>query len=300
MAIINNAHAGSQINLLCMIYRVIHRNNGKLSIEDISTLCCPQNLVNRQDHIKRFPDNLKFWTKPEHQLWDIDSSSKLSLTIVSNKKELLPPDIAIATNKALFKVIVSDICNGENHDTKMLFCCLASILASDQFIFLGQSKIDKKALGSFFSQYFSNNLPNDSERPTLIEYGYFLGFFEQQNEAYIADPTRAILGVLVDIFQTQQILSINAFISRLSELLPVLDRGVYRQEVEEIMLDKGWEKNQDSYLSKSLSQALFRLSRMKKIKFKTTSDDTQAVNLVLPNNKTQLISSIQYINGEQK
>jgi len=79
-----------------------------------------------------------------------------------------------------------------------------------------------------------------------------------------------------------------------------LDRGVYRQEVEEIMLDKGWEKNQDSYLSKSLSQALFRLSRMKKIKFKTTSDDTQAVNLVLPNNKTQLISSIQYINGEQK
>ena len=66
------------------------------------------------------------------------------------------------------------------------------------------------------------------------------------------------------------------------------------------MSDNGWKKYTDNYVSKSLSHALFRLRRMKKIVFLTASDDTEALSLRLPDNKTQIVSSIQYLNGDIK
>ena len=49
MAIINNAHSGSDINLLCLLYRVIFRNDGKLTKDDIQGLCAPASLPTKAD-----------------------------------------------------------------------------------------------------------------------------------------------------------------------------------------------------------------------------------------------------------
>jgi hypothetical protein len=297
MAMINNAHAGSQINLLCMIYRVIYRNNGKLSLEEITSMCRPDNLLNRKDHLKRFPENLRFWMKPEHQLWHENSESKLILSELTKSVDPLPSDIAVVTNKALFKDVVQNICNQESHDTESFFRHLVCIIASDRFVFPVDPRIENSILDNFFSEFF-HKLPNNSEKLTFMEYGDFLGFFEKQGNGYLADPTRAIVGVLPDIFVKKDSLSINTFVRLLGEKIPVLDKGVYREEVEASMSENGWKKHSDKYLSKSLSHALFRLSRMKKIRFMTASDDIEALSLQLPENKTLVVSSIQYLNGD--
>ena len=79
MAIINNAHAGSEVGLLCLIYRVMFRNNQKLSVEDLGDLCRPDNLPINKNQKKKFPENLRFWMADEHRLWREDDNSKLVL-----------------------------------------------------------------------------------------------------------------------------------------------------------------------------------------------------------------------------
>lgn len=304
MAIINNAQAGSQINLLCMIYRILNRNNGKLSVDELLALCRPDNLSDTKEAEKRFPKNVEFWMQPEHQLWYENEESKLTLSTLTKNSSPLPKDIANVVNTTLFKSINKNICdedNDEGNDTKVFFRCLACILASERFVFSEHSRIDKTTLSNLFADYLPfNKPPNDSnEKLTLIEYGYFLGFLEKQGNGYLVDPTRAILGVLPEVFPDDQ-LSICQFIEFLGEKLPVLDSGIYRKNVEKEMTKHSWKKHIDSHLSKSLSHALFRLSRLKKIRFLTASDDTEALSLILPNNKRHVVSSIQYINGDNQ
>lgn len=300
MAIINNANPGSQINLLCLIYRVIHRNNGKFSVDDITSLCRPKNLPNKEGHLKRFPENLTFWMKPEHQLWYEGADSKLILAEITDRDEPLPIDIAVATNKALFKTLVPNICDQGSHDTKIFFWSLSCIMACDRFVFPNDSKIEHAILDNLFAKFLpEHKAPNNSEKTTFLEYADFLGFFEKQGNSYLVDPTRAILGELSNIFYEKS-LPVDDFINLLCEKLPVLDKGIYRKEVEDIMLDNGLNKMPNNYLSKSLSHALFRLRRMKKIRFMTVSDDANAVTLQLPDNKIQLISSIEYLAGDDK
>ena len=127
--IINNAGPGSQINLLCMIYRIIFRNNGKFSIDEITDLCRPKNLLNRDGHERRFPENLSFWMKPEHQLWYESSDKKLTLSLLTQNSDALPSDIANVTNKALFTKIVDNIFDQETHDTKGFFLFLNRVFS---------------------------------------------------------------------------------------------------------------------------------------------------------------------------
>jgi len=298
MAIINSASPGSQINLLCLIYRVIYRNNAKFSVDDIASLCCPENLPNRKDHLSRFPKNLRFWMSPDHQLWYENSESKLILADeLRRSDEPLPIDIAVATNKALFRAVMPTICDQGSSDTQSFFWSLSCLIACDRFVFPNDSKIENANLDDLFFEFFPmHRPPNNSEKTILLEYADFLGFFEKQGNTYVVDPTRAILGELPNIFYEKNLL-INDFIGLLSEKLPVLDDGGYRKEVEEIMLDNGLQKKPDNYLSKSLSHALFRLSRMKKIRFTTVSDDVSALTLQLPEGKVQVVSSVEYLDG---
>lgn len=300
MAIINNANPGSQINLLCMIYRMIFRNNGKLSVEEITSICRPDNLLNKKDHLKRFPDNLKFWMKQEHQLWCENSESKLILSELTKSSDPLPSDIAIVTNQALFKRKIQTISDQDNTDTVSFFRSLACILASDRFVFPIDERIDTSSLDSFFSELLppSYDPPNNSEKTTFLQYCDFLGFFENQGSAYVVDSTRAILGILPEIFLTHNTLSIASFIRSLGDEISILDTGIFREEVEKSMIESGWKKHSENYVSKSLSHALFRLSRMRKIRFITTSDDIEALSLQLPDNKAQVVSSIHYLSGD--
>lgn len=64
MAITNNAAAGSQIRLLCMIDRVLNRRTGQaIPMVDLIELLRPEMLPVSDGARKRLPAEVSFWTK---------------------------------------------------------------------------------------------------------------------------------------------------------------------------------------------------------------------------------------------
>ena len=100
MSIINNANPGSQIPLICMIYRVLSRNNGQLTVNEITELCRPTNLGVNKNQRDKFGMELEFWMREEHQLWYLDSDERLCL--VNSQAQLTPSSIAVMINTVLY------------------------------------------------------------------------------------------------------------------------------------------------------------------------------------------------------
>tara|TARA_Y100000590_G_scaffold469730_1_gene659382 strand:+ start:3417 stop:4301 length:885 start_codon:yes stop_codon:yes gene_type:complete len=280
MSIINNAHAGSQINLLCLIYRVIFRNNQELSIKSIESLCRPGSLPKTLNAKKRFKENLDFWCDKKHQLWKVNDKEKLELISLIND-DPTPDIIARETNKVLFGSKIKNLFEDDS-DTRFLFIGLSAILASDnqnKFLLGSKDSIKNTTIDDFYNKYLPKNiLPNNSEKPTLIKYGNFLGFFEYFNGNLIADPTRAVKCVIDDIFLEKKKISIIDFRTKLSAILPVLDGGDYRKQVEEKMTSKKWER--PSGISNSLGFAIKRLATQKIISLESGADDQNAEQIL--------------------
>ena len=294
MSMFNSAHAGSQINLLCMIYRTISANEGKYSIEEISKLCRPENLPTRKDHRKRFGENLSFWMEPSHQLWDENENSKLRITRKSRDES--PSAIAEVTNDALFAEEISSLLEKNISNTEGLLRSLCCILASDRFLFNSQEIIDNDSLQSLFSEALPTKfIPNNAEKPVIQAYGYFLGYLEKYEGGYVVDPTRVIRSLLPKIFFDKAVLSIKEFLQRLSNMIPILDGGNYRIDIEKEMQRNGWQfTNSSNELSESLSTALGRLEALYEVKTKPNSDDVNQMSF-----KTTLgtanVSEISYL-----
>jgi hypothetical protein len=70
---------------------------------------------------------------------------------------------------------------------------------------------------------------------------------------------------LEEIFSEKNELSSKEFLESLCKCLPMLDGGVYREDIEALMLEKGWSKTQFPQISASLSHALFRLNLCSKL-----------------------------------
>jgi hypothetical protein len=298
MAIINNAHAGSQINLLCMIYRVIYRSNGKHSVDDIQALCAPKNLPALPDHLKRFPENLRFWMKESHQLWQEDGQSKLVLTRVATSEA--PTAIAVVTNEALFEPNIDTIFGKDQYDTEGLFRSLSCLLASDTFTVEGDQRMNKQSLQQFYGEQLPEFVPNDSEKIVVQRYGHFLGFLEIDSAGeYFVDPTAAIRGVLDKVFDTAQEIAVDQFLERLAQRLPLLDRGVYRQQVEAQMVGPLSGNGATRRLSRSMSLAIERLRFARLLAYEGKSDDPNVCFLQTRGGESP-VSTFRYIAGKAR
>ena len=112
----------------------------------------------------------------------------------------------------------------------------------------------------------------------------FTGLGRNENgNTFIPDPTEAIKQILPDINREfGKTLSSKDLIGHLSQKLPVLDKGVYRVEVEK-KISRGenpaWRKPEQSQVSTSLSFALVRLMKLKLIDAKNDSDAGDKVTL---------------------
>jgi len=112
---------------------------------------------------------------------------------------------------------------------------------------------------------------NDTRWSGLKEWALALGFAWESGQLII-DPAVAIRESLPDIMRQKEILSVKEFLKRLSEILPVLDNGTYRLQVEEILNTAYWKKPESNYLSMSLSRAIQRLEVGTVIKCESKSD----------------------------
>ena len=93
------------------------------------------------------------------------------------------------------------------------------------------------------------------------------------------DPTSAIRAELGAIFAGARVLSAGAFLRELSARLPVLDFGIYRNEVERALKPAVWRRPPEGQLSTSLSFALRRLQLDRVIELSLPADAGESLTL---------------------
>lgn len=296
MAIINNANPGSQLNLLCLIYRVLNRNSNKYSLEELYSLCRPEELLWVKDHKKRFRENFNFWQKPGWQLWDEDAQQKIYI-LEPIDGEVTPDKVANIVRRKFFQNIDEQFMEPDNKEVAQLFRGLAFILSAELFAPFKGSAITRENLDSKIRELFNDYPLNDSEKSYFLEYCHFLGFLEiKSSSEYVVDPTKAVKSVLPYVFENKKQLEIKSFIDSLSEYLPVLDGGFYKTRVEKYLNERHGISFNHKRISPALSHALQRVSHEGGVRFESLSDDRNGMILNTPI-ASHSVSIIHY-NGE--
>jgi hypothetical protein len=112
----------------------------------------------------------------------------------------------------------------------------------------------------------------------------YLGF-ARDNSKWFVDPTNALRDVLGDIFEAREELTGPDFVSQAASILPVLDGGVYRTQVEAALKDSALLRARAGLLSTSLSRAMQRLDREGSIQLAHRSDSGEVVSLTGSNGR---------------
>lgn len=293
MSIINNASAGSQIRLICVIDRVLNRRGNKPILQDeLENLLSPEALPGSRTGAARLPENLSFWL--EEGLWLKSEGGISPHSPLANERNL--------PGRVLRTLIANEpkesLLEGTRGQPVLL--SITALLAQNKYAFVGKSTLTKETVPGAVGQLLKDSV-NEGERrqinlsneaTTFLEYAFFLGFVEPFMEGYLVDPTRAIESVLDSVLDNHSSLPAVDFISRLAEVLPMLDGGSYRQQVEPLITADNWTPNEPLHLSASLSQALVRLELAMQLKFEIRADDHQAVLLFMPNAQTRRISTV--------
>ena len=115
-------------------------------------------------------------------------------------------------------------------------------------------------------------LQNDVRWSGLRSWGRYLGFL-WVGEGYWVDPTQALTEELSGIFADNSELTAVDFVQRTGTVLPVLDGGNYRCQIEEVLDPAHWNRPaRESLLSTSLSRALWRLQASNTLIMEKRSD----------------------------
>lgn len=292
MAITNNAAAGSQIRLLCMIDRVLNRRLGEaIPMADLIELLRPEMLPVSDGARKRLPAEVSFWAK--EGLWKNESAGLSQQSPLASERNL--PARVLRT--LIDSEKTTPLLTGTRGQP--LLMCVTSMLAQDKYTIRGSTPLTKEAVPLAVGPMINNKLAGEGRRnlnvsneaEPFLDYSYFLGFTEPYLDGWVMDPTRAIEGVLDNLSLTAA-MPIQTFLSQLAELLPMLDGGAYRQQVEPMISADNWQPLEKHMISAALSQALLRLELTMQLVFTTRSDDLDAMVLQAPDGSLRRISTV--------
>jgi hypothetical protein len=118
-------------------------------------------------------------------------------------------------------------------------------------------------------------LQNDTRWQGLCHWANYLGFAWGGTNLVI-DPTKAVRESLPQVFPGAKTIMASAFLKSLAGVLPVLDFGTYRQEVENVLDPGNWSKPPKFFLSTSLSRAVKRLELSGELTLEYRSDAGEA------------------------
>lgn len=119
---------------------------------------------------------------------------------------------------------------------------------------------------------------NDTRWNGLRTWMVYLGFAREGNQ-WIVDPTDALRDSLADVFDHKQELTAPDFAERTAVVLPVIDGGSYRMQVEAALKDAAWTRLRPGLLSTSFSRAIQRLDREGQIRIEQKSDTEGSLTL---------------------
>lgn len=286
MSLINSANPGSQIDLMCMVYRVLNRASGPITEEQLLGLCRPDTLWENEDQKIRLPRELRFWSSEEHQLWEKNSADLYELKIPIDIKTQHSREISCVVRKVLFETNMESVFD---HDKKwegvdQLIAMLSCVLALPEFSALQGRVLNKETLRDALAKFLpAESRLNDAELPTALEYAHFLGFIEPgEDEGYVVDPTVAIADALESVLTSGKAMGVKEFVASMAQILPVLDGGTFRLEVESAMCERNFITPPINQLSCSLSHALYRLRISGLVGIEELADDPYAMTFVLP------------------
>ncbi|TPK52912.1 MULTISPECIES: protein DpdG [unclassified Mesorhizobium] len=126
---------------------------------------------------------------------------------------------------------------------------------------------------------------NERDLPALREWMIYLGF-ARDGMQWVVDPTDALRDALPAIYGSHHELSAPTFVARAATVLPVLDGGAYRLQVEAALNDSAWPRLRVGLLSSALSRAIQRLDREGAITLANRSDTEGVVTLTGSNART--------------
>lgn len=295
MSIINNAHPGSQIRLLCLIDRVLirRRKQRPISRQELTESCRPENLPRTEGAKKRFAENLHFWL--EEGLW-VEGEEGIAVRSLTASEQDLPARVL----KLLIKQCADqDILAGNRIEPFLR--TITVLLAQDQLTFQTQQKSTRRLVGpGDIADAINSRLPStlainaSNEANTLKDWGIFLGFLEPFAGGAIADPTQAIEPLLPEVFVENNSLPVRNFISTLAGRLPMLDGGSYRQVMEPLLEESGWQHPLGNRVSASLSHAILRLEKGLQLILEQPADDSRSMILRTTDGKERSVGTVRY------
>lgn len=163
---------------------------------------------------------------------------------------------------------------------------MAWILAQDVYLLDSNTKgllnLESKQLKDSAKQKI---FQNERDLPALREWMLYLGFARESMQ-WVVDPTEALREVLPEIFGSGRELTGPAFVERAASVLPVLDGGAYRTQVEEALKERSWPQPRVGCLSSSLSRAIQRLDREGVVTLANRSDTEGVVTLTGTSKRT--------------
>lgn len=261
MSILNRPSDGQHSVLVVICKYLLHRK--KASREEILAECAPPELVGDQKPVRQ---TLNTW-------------KKLGLFQEESGTYFVAPDLAPEFRNptgglaALPRVARTVALRVENNNvfwesegslaadfTKAVSWALAQDVYTMPSTYSQVEAIEQRQIRDTSRRIFQNNTRWNG----LRAWAPFLGFgwtAKGSNNAdlFSPDPTVAVRDSLASVFQRDQELPAAEFLLRLSNILPVLDGGNYRRDVEASLSSESWQAPKAHEVSTSLSRAILRL-----------------------------------------
>ena len=166
MSLVNNANPGSQIDLMCIVFRILARSGGSLPADELLDLCRPETLPENDDQKKRVPGELRFWANPDHQLWTLDMDERYRLVSHPSGAALDLEGIASVVGGVLFSTKMTTVFEPEGQwdGVDQLMAMLSCVLAAPEYAMLKGPPVTKDSLRDVLAKYLpASSRLNDAE-----------------------------------------------------------------------------------------------------------------------------------------
>ena len=284
MAILNKSSDGLVSVLVALVRTCTFE--GEMPRQKLLDVCCPRSLVG--DSQEMGVNTLNRWC--ELGLFHLSQDKKIKVAEPFykeiRKQGASTRSIALSTVR-----IVLDPCNNMNfwsdkeNKASDFTRAVCWTLAQDVYEFTPTSHATVEPICN--EQVQSSEvilLQNDTRWAGFKSWAEFLGFGRSESGraqgAFLTDPTPVVASYILQCLPTKDAVSIQEFLDRLAEAVPVLDGGHYRKEVESKLRPEKWKAPGPSAVSTSLSRALLRLQASGILRFADRSDSESRVNLI--------------------
>ena len=273
MTILNQTNDGL-FNVLIVLFRAISEF-GPMPKDNLIKLCSS----GPDSDSKDIKNTLKRWTQIglfQEKGGNIELSHDIQVS--KPKSKLSESNERVYLTRIIRRLIFNEQNNQRFWDNKNSLCAdltrgLAFLMAQDIYeLTLSSHKKVEKCESLQLDDESKRILQNDTRWNGIRSWGPYLGFF-WVGETVMIDPTRALKEDLPLIFDGTETLLASDFMSRVAKVLPVLDEGKYRTEMESNLVEAHWRKpNREDLLSTSLSRAIWRLKQSGDLFYEARAD----------------------------